>query len=127
MNQKLKTSSILLILCFYPEFLQCNQNQDIIQIDIIPGVKSNLIQWDFTEPAEIDSLILFRTNSLRDSFELLNIIPAIPNRYLDEGVSSNNRYFYKLIYHETDGQQRSSNLDTPPFGRPLKINTKICL
>ena len=54
MNQKLKTSSILLILCFYPEFLQCNQNQGIIQIDIIPGVKSNLIQWNFTERAEID-------------------------------------------------------------------------
>ncbi|HJM48010.1 MAG: hypothetical protein QF814_05575 [Candidatus Marinimicrobia bacterium] len=122
MIQKLKISGILLISCFCPEYVQSNQNQDIIQVEIIPGVESNLIQWNFTEPTEIDSLILFRTESLRDSFQLLNIIPAIPNRYLDEGVSSNHRYFYKFIYHEMNGQQKSSNLDTPPFGRPLKMN-----
>ncbi|SVB45461.1 uncharacterized protein METZ01_LOCUS198315, partial [marine metagenome] len=122
MIQKLKISGILLISCFCPKYVQSIQNQDIIQVDIVPGVESNLIQWNFTEPTEIDSLILFRTKSLRDPFQFLNIIPAIPNRYLDDGVLSNNRYFYKLIYHKTDGQQRSSNLDTPPFGRPLKMN-----
>ena len=122
MIQKLKISGILLISCFCPKYVQSNQNQDIIQVDIVPGVESNLIQWNFTEPTEIDSVILFRTESLRDSFQLLNIIPAIPNRYLDEGVSSNYRYFYKLIYHEMNGQQKSSNLDTPPFGQPLKMN-----
>ena len=95
MIQKLKISGILLISCFCPEYVHSNQNQDIIQVEIIPGVESNLIQWNFTEPTEIDSLILFRTESLRDSFQLLNIIPAIPNRYLDEGVSSNHRYFYQ--------------------------------
>ena len=49
MIQKIKISGILLISCFCPEYVQSNQNQDIIQVDIIPGVESNLIQWNFTD------------------------------------------------------------------------------
>ena len=122
MIQKLKIIGVLLILCFCPEYVQSNQNQDRIQVEIVPGVESNLIIWNFPEPPEIDSLILFRTESLRDSFQVLRIIPVIPNRHLDDGLSSKNRYFYKLTYHGADGQQKSSDLDTPPFGRPLKMN-----
>ena len=118
MIQKLKILSILLILCFCPEYVQSNQNQNRIQVEIAPGIDSNLIVWNFPEPPEIDSLILCRTESLRDSFQILKIIPVAPNRYLDDGILSNNRYFYKLTYHGADGQQKSSDLDAPPFGRP---------
>ena len=74
MIQKLKIIGILLILYFCPEYLQSNQNQERIQVEIVPGVESNLIVWNFPEPPEIDSLIVFRTESLRDSFQVLKII-----------------------------------------------------
>ena len=74
---------------------------------------------------EIESLFLFRTNTLRDPFVFIKKIPAVPNRYLDTDVSPKNRYFYKLVYQGTDGHQWSSNLDTPPFGKPLKMNKYV--
>ena len=122
MVQKIKILSFLLILCHWPEYVQSAQNKDEIQVEVFPGIESNLIMWNFTIMVEIESLFLFRTNSLRDPFVFIKKIPAVPNRYLDTDVSPKNRYFYKLVYQGTDGHRWSSELDTPPFGRPLKMN-----
>ena len=122
MIQSIKTLNILLILFICQEHAQSFQNQNKIHGAVSPGIESNLILWSFSDPPEIDSLILLRTQSLRDSFHFLIKSPVTPNRYLDTDVSPKNRYFYKLVYHENDGHSWSSELDTPPFGRPLKMN-----
>jgi len=122
MIQSIKTLNILLILFICQEHAQSFQNQNKIHGAVFPGIESNLILWSFSDPPEIDSLILLRTQSLRDSFHFLIKFPVTPNRYLDTDVSPKNRYFYKLVYHENDGHSWSSELDTPPFGRPLKMN-----
>lgn len=125
MIHKLKTLSIFLILFICQEYVYSAQNQDRIQVEVFPGIGSNLIVWELSEPPEIDSLNLFRTNSLRDPFVFIKNISAVPNRYLDTDVSPKNRYFYKLVYQFTNDHQWSSDLDTPPFGRPLKMNEYV--
>lgn len=121
MIQKPRLIYSLLFFCVIGERLQSADPTEKIHATVYPGIESNLIVWEFKEETNTDSLVLFRTSSLRNSFDLLAKIPAVPNRYLDEGISPNHRYFYQLISED----QLTSDTNAPPFGRPLKNNDEV--
>ena len=118
MIQKPSIYILVLILSLAGEMLLSAEKVGKVNVEIFPGVKSNLLTWEVKEELNTDSIIIFRTTSLRTPFEFVTKVTSTSNRYLDHQLSPKHRYFYKLILND----QSSSDTLTPPFGRPLEMN-----
>ena len=127
----LKLYIILIFLILFTSASYGEKSKDSIgtpvELELFSGVGSILLVWELSSVSNVDSIIIYRRNSIHFSFEKIAVVPPTQNRYNDVSVNERKRYFYCIKAITGDGKQIHSSIETPPFSRPMYVKETIFL
>lgn len=94
-----------------------------LELDVYPGPGSILIVWDQVKDMEPDSILVYRAETLTETFTLLAVLTENTDRYLDTTAQVQKRYFYYIEIKSRAGNLLTSSRETPAFTRiPVEIS-----
>ena len=127
----LKLYIILIFLILFTSASYGEKSKDSIgtpvELELFSGVGSILLVWELSSVTNVDSIIIYRRNSINLPFEKIAVVPPAQNRYNDVSVNERKRYFYCIKTMTGDGKQIHSSIETPPFSRSMYVKETILL
>lgn len=96
-----------------------------VALDVYAGIESVLLVWSYPEDLVPVTTTIFRTTNLFTPFETIYSSDEHLFRYLDREVEPGQRYFYRIMVENSEGELLSSSEETPPFATPILVEEAV--